>query len=75
MFGLNKSSKKAESGQIDPEITRIMGPLPDEAAPRMSSKTPTPVILNDSAQTTEETSDNLSKKSHRLKKFFTSWRH
>ena len=78
MFGLNKLARQQKDNQVDPEVTKIMGLPPDEAAPRMSSGTPEPVIVNDPTQTMAGGSnDDLSSKKSDgiLKKIFTSWRH
>jgi hypothetical protein len=76
MFGLKKSVKQQPGNQVDAEITKIMGLPPDEAAARMSSKTTEPVIVDDTAPIAEDANNDLSKSTaHRLKKFFTGWRH
>jgi hypothetical protein len=45
MFMFKKKSKKdSKENQVDPEIAEIMGPLPEEAMPRMNADTDKPEI-------------------------------
>ncbi|MEI6237034.1 MAG: hypothetical protein WCP03_00330 [Candidatus Saccharibacteria bacterium] len=44
MFNHNKSKPQSDEDQIDPEITKIMGPPPEEAAPQLSDDAPKPEL-------------------------------